>query len=1095
MRAILLEKLALQEQNFPANFPTSVGLRKLTLGTYFKYVRFQKELTPRFLENFLRKNDDNTDERLFWKFIREKGLYNFSGTTLRDFADTVGYNLVIWAGNHYSNGVRPAHTVVSDIGVSDCILAVPAAYRLRMSDTFRIEKLPKLKFINEMGAIQKLVDANTPSKTFPEWVSQKSKMSLESVLTKIKAIFGDHIPFNKERSFLNEFGFGYQISYKDHECSYKSDRATVFLKKSNCADFLNLEFEGRPPNRRHILMTDLFILNEKVKVYACPNSWCQLPPNSRLDVIEDHIKNCKNETVHIYETRKMTEYIDIQSFLVKNKFLPENYTQDHFAVFDIECLGVTDTAGPRSSKSTEISDQKIVTVAFSSTFGVPTKVIARDSFSKEDYFSFYTEIVSHIRYMALEYIKTLPDSISEGIVKIQTILDNDKKSESSKLDVYRKSMLQRGLVHLQKMTKMRIYGYNSEKYDQPLILPGILSALKLKPSEIDVIKRGTGVMMLGLNIMDTEVLFVDAMNLSGGGTLSSFSKMFGTDESKGTFPYEHYQTIDEMKNCSSFPKYEAFKSSLKFPDRESFRSKLDLAFEKARLELGFTADKFLNQMSIPEGSYDLPDDPNELPENIDFSEIHCTLDPVTYIDNLIEFNMLKSNMIISDMHGFLCYYNKTDVNVLQEALLKYCLLFKTNLNINPLDFLSLPGLAETIMWRFFDESKGSAFSLRERELNELIHENNFGGATIILGERHQEINVPNADRIYADKVYVTPNGEIICEVRSWDFNNLYGHGIRMPMPVGRAMHYKLNGDFFDWSPVSSSDTYSLDCIEWLNFEQSKFLKSDGTRHVIAHALNKGEVRVFDDVSDEEYSIFNSKMYKPDGMVTIEGVDHFWEFDGCHVHQCPHKCITYRRNMTNPNRIPQRETEERNNFYRSRGVLHTITSCEWYKIRKNVSFKNYTSCFFRSKQITEKAILEKIASDDFFGVILVDIETPPDVVKRFSEVGFGTVFRHMEVSESMIHPTYLSHLKSSKRPFPLDKVLTLAFHAKQILITTEFAKFYLKIGVKLSNITEALEYECDTPLANFVNTVTEQRKQATRTNNSALQNVFKLVANR
>ena len=1097
MRAIQLEKFASQDQNFPAYFPKDLGLRKLTLGSYFKFAKFEKDLTPRFLENFLlRKVGPGSEERLFWKFIQEKGIHNFNGTTLKDFADFLGYNFVFWAGNHYTNGMRPSHKVLSEIQANECHLSVPAVFRFRIGDNFKIKKLPKMKFINKFEPIEEMVDSNFPSKTIAEWISEKSEIPLELVVEKIRTVYGDRIPFNRERPFLNEFGFGYQISYRDYDCNkQKTDRATVMLKKSNSQDFLNLEFESKPPDRRYILMTDLFVLNEKVKIFSCPNPWCNIPPNSRIEVIHDHMVNCTNETKYSYETKKMTDYNDVRGFLVKNKFLSENFSQDHFSVFDIECLGITDQAGPISAKSTEISDQKIVTIAFGSTFGVQSKVISRKSFSEEDYRSFYLEIVEHIRYLGREYSKTLPVCITEGIMKIQNILDKDKKSESTKLDVYRKTMLQKGLFYLQQVSKMRIYGYNSEKYDQPLILPGILSVLKLKPSEIDVIKRGTGVMMLGLTLLDTDVLFVDAMNLSGGGSLDSFSKMFGTEQSKGTFPYEYFQSIDDMKNCKVFPRYDAFKSSLKFPDRSSFRSKFEQAFEKARMELEMSADQFLEQMSIPNQSYQLSDNPFELPDTIDFSHVHCTLDPLTYIENLIDFNFLASNLIIDNMYDFLGLYNKKDVEVLKEALLKFCGLFKSNLNINPLDFLSLPGLAETVLWRYFDETVGSPFSLRERELNELIHEHNFGGATIILGERHQEINVDKSDREYSSKVYTTPNGETITELRSWDFNNLYGHGIRMRLPVGRAIHYRLRGEFFDWSPVSTSDTYSLDCIEWLNYQQSKFLKPDGSRNVIAHALNKGEVTIFEDSPDPEFGILKSKMYKPDGMVTVDGVDHYFEFDGCHVHECPHKCLTYRRNISNPDRKSPREVEERNQFYRSRGQLHTITSCEWYKIRKQLKFKNYTSSFFRSKKITEKAILEKIKSDEFFGVILVDIESPPEVVKRFSAAGFGTVFRHMEVTESMIHPVYLSHLKSTKRPFPLDKVLTLAFHAKQILITTELAKFYLEIGVRLSNITEALEYECDTPLANFVNTVTEQRKEATRTNNSALQNVFKLVANR
>ena len=1097
MRNIQLLPFAQNDENFPPDFCKCLGLRQMIVGSYFKYLRFEKELTPRFLKNVILKREKSSGERLFWLFIRSKGLDNFSGTTLGDFANHIGYNFVFWAGAHYTNGMSPSHKVSSNIGVLDCHFTVPAVYRRRLFDNYKLEKLPKLGFLNKSDAIEEIIEIHNPRKTIAEWISEKSKQSVETVIDQIKNIYGDRIPFHKERLFFNNFGFGFQISRRDYEAEkQQTDRATVILKKSNCQDFLNLEFDGEPPPRRYITMTDMFNLTEKVKIYSCPNKWCSLPPNSRLDVINDHIQICTNETKYSYEAKKMTEGGELREFMEKNNFIPKDFSKDHFTVFDIECLGLTDNAGQISAKSTEISDQKIATIAFGTTFGVPTKVIKRNSFSQEDYIAFYQEIISHIRLMASEYAKTIPTCIFEAISKIQCILSTDRKSESNNLDVYRKSMLQKSLNHLQQITVMRIYGYNSEKYDQPLILPGILSVLKLKSKESNIIRRGTGLMMMGIDLgMESEVLFLDAYNLSAGGSLAVFAKTFGAEQSKGTFPYEHFQSISEMKDCKFFPKYQAFKSSLKFPERESFDTKFRAAYEKARTELNMTADKFLDQMSIPTSCYELSVEPNQLPEIIDYSSVHCTLDPLIYVENLIEYNFLTSNLIIENMFDFLCLYNKKDVDILKEALLNYCDLFKKNLDVNPLDFLTIPSIAETLMWRFFDEIEGAPFSLSEREINELITKNNFGGATIILGVRHQEINVDEPDRVYPAKVYTTPNGMKIIIIQSLDFNNLYGHGIRMRLPVGKGKHYVREGKLFKWSPVTGSDNYSLDCIEWLNWKQSDFLKPDGTRYVIAHALNKGEIVIDDDSQNDDFGILPSKRYKPDGFVTVDGVDHFFEFDGCHVHQCPHNCLTYRKTISNENRITPRDVEVRNQFYRSRGELHTITSCEWYKLRKNLKFKNYTSCFFRSKNITEEVILEKIKSDDFFGVIVVDIESPPEVVKRFSEVGFGTVFRHMEVTEQMIHPTYLTQLKASKRPFPLDKVLTLAFHGKQLLITTEFAKFYMNLGVKLTNITEALEYECGKPLENFVNSITEQRKEATRTKNTALQNVFKLVANR
>ena len=86
------------------------------------------------------------------------------------------------------------------------------------------------------------------------------------------------------------------------------------------------------------------------------------------------------------------------------------------------------------------------------------------------------------------------------------------------------------------------------------------------------------------------------------------------------------------------------------------------------------------------------------------------------------------------------------------------------------------------------------------------------------------------------------------------------------------------------------------------------------------------------------------------------------------------------------------------------------------------------------------------------------------------------------------------MNRNKRSFPLDPVLTVGYHGKDLLLTTEFVKYYLKIGMEVTNVTEALEYEQDNALADFVNHVTNERKKATEAGNNALQNIFKLVMN-
>ena len=256
-------------------------------------------------------------------------------------------------------------------------------------------------------------------------------------------------------------------------------------------------------------------------------------------------------------------------------------------------------------------------------------------------------------------------------------------------------------------------------------------------------------------------------------------------------------------------------------------------------------------------------------------------------------------------------------------------------------------------------------------------------------------------------------------------------------------------------------------------------------------MNHGETVLFDESSEDK---LRSKMYKPDGYLKIDDKEYFFEYDGCHFHECPHNCPTYLR-AKHDSQFEPRSVTERNAFYESRGQLFTITSCEWNRIRSTVGpFKNYTSIFFNRKNIRENEIFEKIKSGDFFGLVLCDVRSPEAVKEKFSKINFPPVFCHLPIEETMIHADYLQILKDRKTQFPLDRVLTLTYEAKNLLLTTETAKFYMELGLELSNITKAYEYEKAYPLAHFVKEVTEQRKAATRSGNKALQDVFKLVMN-
>ena len=112
-----------------------------------------------------------------------------------------------------------------------------------------------------------------------------------------------------------------------------------------------------------------------------------------------------------------------------------------------------------------------------------------------------------------------------------------------------------------------------------------------------------------------------------------------------------------------------------------------------------------------------------------------------------------------------------------------------------------------------------------------------------------------------------------------------------------------------------------------------------------------------------------------------------------------------------------------------------------------------------------------------------------------KVKFPPIICHLNIDPEMIHTEYKQKMTNQGRQFDNLSSLTQTFHANQVMITTETAVFYHELGIELSNLTMAVEFEKDYPFADFVNQITEERKKATRMQNKPLQDIFKLVMNR
>ena len=299
----------------------------------------------------------------------------------------------------------------------------------------------------------------------------------------------------------------------------------------------------------------------------------------------------------------------------------------------------------------------------------------------------------------------------------------------------------------------------------------------------------------------------------------------------------------------------------------------------------------------------------------------------------------------------------------------------------------------------------------------------------------------------------------------------------MDMPTGAGFLYqKSPSGGFRWSSMLKKTKFSYESIEWLSYIE----ENSHSDTIIRHAMNGGELKF----KHEDFG------FKPDGFRIINDVKHFYFYDGCYFHHCEHNCEISSKSLHS-----KPDDKLRDKIVSEMGILHKISSCKWDALRPNISFVSKLSKFFNCQRlISEKELHDAIIKSEIFGMVQCDIKSPQKVIDKFLRLNFPPIFIHREVDESSVGEIMRNQIFKSKRKFPLEKQLTLGFHAKQHLITTEQFLFYHKQGMILDNFSIVVEYQRDKPLKQFVECVTEHRKQATIDKDESKQQLYKLVAN-
>ena len=243
-------------------------------------------------------------------------------------------------------------------------------------------------------------------------------------------------------------------------------------------------------------------------------------------------------------------------------------------------------------------------------------------------------------------IKTKLSDISSRLQIVSETQPNvSSETEDSNVSKSFLQIQQKQLLDLQRhfnnhVDTLSVFGFNSGKYDLNLInaylIPHLLNDSDIQPM---VIKKANQFISFKFD----DIQFLDILNFIAGATsLDSFLKAYQSEETKGYFPYEWFDSFTKL-DCNHLPLYDSFFSKLK---------------NLNPLEKDFS--QFKKMMESGKGELDV------------LRELGLKEKPLSGKENYV---LLEKLGMMEKMTTFLRWYNNKDVVPIMEAMkkmMKFC---------------------------------------------------------------------------------------------------------------------------------------------------------------------------------------------------------------------------------------------------------------------------------------------------------------------------------------------------------------------------------------------------------------------------------------
>ena len=519
------------------------------LSAIYIHIHFQSGQYPENVGLFSRTMDKIRENKLY---NRDFGMFQ-SISEMKDICECYQIDIVVWT---YKRSRKGNYSIVSSFTSGQnapnlrIINVLAPHFKKRMN--FR-----GLKLITNIDFYAKKADRVR----FFDHLAKHfgNKISAYNLMVKWGS---SSVQLKDEKRFYEVFNVGFSIFKTRKLCEKKksgelgTNTEVKELYTSKFEVFLKLELQSES-SLTTIEPYQSFTLCSSVKFdfYACGTKLCQFVTQSRAKS-ERHKATCTGETIWTYEQKRLNEN-SIHSFLVKNGYIPEQYLFDNFATFDIECLGSKPDKDDDDQATTIVKNlQFLISIAVDDSFSnKPPKFFLREDSTKKGLENLVSSFFAYLNDLQALHENNMPEWFRESLMAItlkirglkllklrdglhkkklrQKKAKNTKTSKTQKerielTSILRKLFTQPDLIllkreyrklpanginqyigarkYMERMKSLRVIGYNSERYDLPVILPAFIQIIKGETTDFQTIKRGTGYMSLRVN----DLSFIDA---------------------------------------------------------------------------------------------------------------------------------------------------------------------------------------------------------------------------------------------------------------------------------------------------------------------------------------------------------------------------------------------------------------------------------------------------------------------------------------------------------------------------------------------------------------------------------------------------------